>query len=493
MGRLLPTARAMLRLATALLLLATPGVAAAADWVPTSTATKLSLGPYVAAYHQVTNRLRIQEIAVQSAEVEVQRRRDRATMEIEASPTVGMHGYSYTSGAGAAVGDFGGEIGWSRGGNWGERYGVRAHVSAPTQAGHLGRVATYGVTGQYRMPLLRNFLGREFDLSAKVFEQAKVQAQPGLRASELLVCFDAIARYVRRYTAQERLRVHLALRDEKRRIWRQTVSDFRRRMITRLDMLAAKADWLAFSAETPRFYSALESSDAALVAFVDKPWRRMPVLVEPQLPWDRLDDGPTLVADMDWSKHPRTAAFVAAQGGLRAQLDLLVERNGHELAVEATAGVDRAHDVFDPTGRGAVITDVHALVGVHWLWPLERPSVAYERRLLELRLDEISQRVAQLERLLSTAVTTSAARYRREVEALKAIETQLEAATRQAKAAYQEFRNGKLEFQNYLDHWGPYQAARLAYWDRRESQYLATLDILEAIDSRPKVCELAVR
>ena len=462
----------------------------ASDWVPTSTTPTLALGTYVTAYHAVTNRLNIRRLAVDAADVEIARRRDRTTMEIDASPSLGLRGYHYTSdGTAEVLGEFGGEVGWVRLGDDGERYSARARVLAPTSPGRLGRVTTYGVSGTYAMPLLRNFLGREFDLEVSVFEQAKLQAEAYLAAEALFVCFDAISRYIDRYVAQERLRVHLALLAEKRRTWRQTAADYRRRMITKLDLLAAKADWLAFQADTPRFYAALEAADAALLAFIGEPWQTMPVLAPPDLDVRGLADGAALVASASWPDDPRMQVLDAAQAALEARLDLIGERNGHELDVQATAGVDRLHDLIDPRGRGAAdVTDIHALVGLRWLWPLQRPSVVYERRLLDLQIADLAQRRAELVRELATAVSVSAAVYRREVEAVAKIEAQLEASSQQIAAAYREFRNGKLEFQNYLDHWAPHQAARLAYWDRRQSQYAASLEILAALNRVPAVC-----
>jgi hypothetical protein len=66
---------------------------------------------------------------------------------------------------------------------------------------------------------------------------------------------------------------------------------------------------------------------------------------------------------------------------------------------------------------------------------------------------------------------------------------QLAVAKQQIDAAYREFRAGKLQFQNFLDHWERYQRSRLQLWEARRLRWLALAELIPLLNRLPSFCQ----
>jgi hypothetical protein len=126
---------------------------------------------------------------------------------------------------------------------------------------------------------------------------------------------------------------------------------------------------------------------------------------------------------------------------------------------------------------------------VRYLFPIKRPDLAYQRQLRRLthrRLDEERRHIRR--ELLRKARQASAVARQGEI-VLRRLKQQLKVVEQQIKEAYREFRAGKLQFQNFLDHWERYQAARLEVWQTQRLIWLARADLVPLLNRMPGYCK----
>ena len=170
-------------------------------------------------------------------------------------------------------------------------------------------------------------------------------------------------------------------------------------------------------------------------------------------------------------------------------LSLVGEQNRSELDLDFTLGVDRYHEVLDPQQRAFTdATDLSGMVGLRYLLPITRPERAYQVRLLRLAHDRLDQERTRLARELRRRAEQADALRREQSRALALLDEQAKIVSLQLKEAYREFRSGKLQFQNFLDHWERYQSARLQYWATQRLIWLAAADIIPLLASAPSFC-----
>lgn len=467
-----------------LLLLIQPAAAVAETPTTTSSsaASTLSFADYLRAYRAASNLLPIRALETEIAEIEVQRRRYRATRELSVTPDVGPRLYHHTSPSDVeVVGELGAVAEYVYLGNEGSGYAVSAQALVPTATGRLGRTITYGVNGSYFLPLLRNFGGREFGYEVEAFEQRKTQAEALYSQEELLYCADAGERFLVRYATAEQLQAYQDLLEEKRRVWFRTAADYSKKMINRLDLLSAKSDWIFAQSLQPGFEARFGRADAALRAFAELPASLD--LGEPPPLFEQ-----PVTNEVDLSQHPEVKAIESLSASYDQEILLAREQGKDELDLRLSLGVDRFHDVPVPSGGFGETTDVHGFVGVRYLWPIERPDIGYRVRILERRQAQLEEQKRDVLRRLRVGVAQSLVTFEKEAEAYRLLQEQLEVLRRQIRSAYDQFRAGKLEFQNYLDHWDRYQRARLEIWDRWLSMRLAELSLIPLTGMLPEVC-----
>ena len=443
----------------------------------TSTAAPLSLPQYVRAYRSASHQLPIRRLDAQIAKTEVVRRTERTTRELSVSPDLGARLYHYTgSGSSKVVGELNANARYAVAGNDGAAYAVSAQSGFPTSAGHLGRTIRYGVDGEYSLPLLRNRGGREFEHEAKSLAERQTRAEAAYDVESLLACRDAGERYVMRYAAERQLEAFRALLAEKKRVWFRTVADFKNKLIKRLDLLAAKSDWLLSQSLEPGFVARMATADAALRAYAP-----LPTVVT-------MADPPRLSIGSDATDHPRLRALQAELRAFEQEILFTSEQGKDDLDLRFSVGVDRFHDLADPAGRPGDTTDVQGLVGVRYLWPIARPDITYRTQILRYRAEQTERRSQDILRRLNEGIAQNRAILAGEEAAYGLLEEQIDVLRSQIRAAYEDFRAGQLEFQNYLDHWDRYQRARLDIWDRWLGVRLAEFALVELTGKLPEAC-----
>ena len=283
--------------------------------------------------------------------------------------------------------------------------------------------------------------------------------------------------------AQEKLAVFRGLLREKRRIWGQTARDYKRKMITRLDLLAAKSDWMAARSREPALVRVLARADAALRAFF--PMEGELILAAPP---PLSGGGAAARSFYKEADHPSFRALAAQRAALLREREGVVEQNRADLDLSFNLGLYRYHDTYDPALQRTDVTDLNAKLGVRYLFPIKRPDTKLKLRLNRLARQVLGEKRDELRRSILSQVDQSEALVRHSAHAIRLIQDQLKVARRQISAAYAEYRNGKLEFQNFLDHWEPYQQAQLRLWDARRTMWLAEADQILLLNRRPLFC-----
>lgn len=153
-----------------------------------------------------------------------------------------------------------------------------------------------------------------------------------------------------------------------------------------------------------------------------------------------------------------------------------------------------AAERVDPFGGlSNSVTDLNVAAGVRYLLPIERPSIDYDKRNLRLRLAVVQEQERQVLRELRQRWDSLAAVYRRNMAALQLLENQRKIVRQQMNEAQKDLRNGRLQFQNFLDHWERYQAVQLRIWDVQRQAWLAAADAIAASGRFPGACRAVLK
>lgn len=449
--------------------------------IATATTT-LTLADYVAAYRDHNPSRQTQVLDVRLAQVEVERRTNRATRTLSVSPQLGARGYHLTR-----VGSFdpllsaGADAEYSYDANDGTGYSFRAGVAWPSRSNLPAGNPQYGVEGAYRLPLVRNFGGRQNRYEQDAAKATKDGAVATLDEQDLMFCADATERYLVRYAAEQQLATYDELIEEKRRVWAQTIRDYERKMIQRLDLLAARSDWLAAQSLRARFVARKARADAALEAFLDGP--APPLAPPPAIVAATPPKTATIAAT-----HPRLVRLAAMQRELEQTALLAQERGRDDVELAFTVGATRVHDLFVPPQEIADLTDIYGLVRLTYLWPIERPETDYQAREARLRLERVAAERRALAIELTQQIREQLELWRHTEEAHRLLEEQRRVMLGQIRAAHREFSNGKMEFQDYLDHWDRHQRARLDAWDLWLETRLAENRLVPLLGTLPEHC-----
>ena len=107
-----------------------------------------------------------------------------------------------------------------------------------------------------------------------------------------------------------------------------------------------------------------------------------------------------------------------------------------------------------------------------------RPAGAVPRYALGDRL--LREFVEQIETLRAELVNKR--------EQLEIIKEQRKAAERQINEARKRYRQGELEFQDFLDHWERYRSVRLDRWSIQGELWRARADLIAVAPELPEVC-----
>lgn len=325
----------------------------------------------------------------------------------------------------------------------------------------------------YSLPLLRNAFGRLYSMEARYLALAADARRATTRAVLAERCAEAGALYADAYVIQEQWQVWQELFSLKREVFERTKRDYNRRLITRLDYLAAQSDWLATKQRSAELDGLKNRALATIASYAGTPKIELAdpnTLLQPlQLP--AADSAYLAYA----SEHPRAKAVGLDRESIDAQAEFTAATVDWEVFLTPQFGVSHYSRLFQPPGLNDSLTDTYGLLALTVDLPIIAPRQRFDvailhergRQLEARRVDFVRSVVEQLRRSEATFVAVSR-RLALTQEKRDVLKEQLEEARRR-------FQLGQLEYQDFLQHWTAYEDVRFEAVNLRAQAWTAVL------------------
>lgn len=361
-------------------------------------------------------------------------------------------------------------------------------TTSPTIPFNQGQAGA--VRAEYALPLWRNLIGALYLLEQRSAEQGFVAADQRKKAVTVTRCAAGVGTFLEVEAFEEMDQIWQDLLARKEQVLKQTQRDYGRRLVTRLDWLSAQSDWEQSQQRYRDFQIQRRQRVQGLLAVLDDPAARKATLDTVQVraaPGASSPDAPAPVDD--WlAAHPAMAALDA----LSSQIDVEVERQKRSIAPEVFlvpevgSGVQSHNKLAG--GGGAVYVDAYAQMSVRWQFPVFVQRQRHD--LAALYADRT--RVDREKQSLRLALLADAARWEAEAARYEAqrvqSDTRVTLAQQQIREARGMFGQGRLEFQDFLQHWDVYETARLSQVSFRLQRDLAVLRRYSAQGRLVPVC-----
>ncbi|MBT3218825.1 MAG: TolC family protein [Proteobacteria bacterium] len=450
----------------------------------------LSLEEYLRQYLQADPTWRVSELEASIAGLATDNSRDRLTLSATATPTMRYNLYGYGSGPPLLhLGTFGlGEVGTvlqdKKGGTWSTTVNGTLYTNPNfTTGGH-----TAGVDSHYAAPLVRNAAGRLWAMETAwlgVEEEAKKEEAEAYRLDR---CAAGINLYVATYFLQEQWDVWESLLALKEKTYQRTQREYARRMVTRLDFLAAESDWVSARQRQEELAGKRDEALASLSSYLDG----QPVdfrLASPETvlePYVFPSDEGSLKTLLN--AHPRVAGLEHTSQAYKSQAAWVDRSWMPEVALVPNLGLDHFSLLPDPTGGTSSLTDLSGGLALSVDLPLIQPDRGYQGDVLDQRhtqtmllLDEAKRDLEERSRVAEAVIVASDAR-------LALTEEKLEILQKQIDEAGAQYSSGKLEFQDYLQHWSQFENARFERLNLLYVRWLAQVELMRALGPIPDSC-----
>ncbi len=343
-----------------------------------------------------------------------------------------------------------------------------------------------GLRVDYSVPLWRNAGGKLHDLKTASFLELESARKLDIDAAFLDRCVTGLSLYLRAYVLQELSSVWEDLLEHKERTLRRTERDFARRLVTRLDRLASSADWLSTRQRFEDFSTRRARNLATFFSYV--PSDEEPVLASPK---DLLATIPASLTEEELEEllqaHPVVQRLDREIAHLQRQRAFVERSFLPEIFLVPEVGVEHYSQAFVP-GAATSVTHAFALLGLGVDWPLRSPRQDYDLQnlsILEKRIEterrELTRRLSEHVSLAEETIKGAEARLELANESLETIQNQIREATRL-------YNTGRLEFQDYLQHWSFYEEGRFAVLELTLARWLGQIELLRALGPTPEVC-----
>lgn len=445
-------------------------------WFAAAHAAELTMDAWLQAFLDADPSLREAELRVAAAEHSAEGALNRQQTVLLASPRVG--------GGVAIVGDTAGgfgtgsetALGIQRTGPAGRS--VTATVSGSVREPELlqGPSAAAQVAG--RIPLRDNAAGKLWALEARV---AALQSEGQAWTSEAVRrerCFLGSELFVVAAALQDQTDVYGDFVEVKEASVARTERDVRRGMLRPLELLTARTDLSQTTTDQLALAQRRDEARAVLAAWLPEVPER---LAPPELEgWTDgvLDEQPSVQALLS-SAESRAADAEATLRRYQGRVDLVPD---------AYAAVQTG--LLDTTGAPVSASEVGAGVAVEVEVPLRVPRRDHE--VAALQAAERADRAAADE--ARRAFSEQRLRAEAAIVGLKgraeALDARLELAQEQVDAAWQEFLAGRIEYQDWAQHYALLQSTRLERVQLDLDVQLATLTVARATAALPAACEV---
>ena len=364
---------------------------------------------------------------------------------------------------------------------WGGAFDVTASAHGLTDPlvvppGNIGVV-----DAKYTMPLLRNRLGSLWALEVAAAEQALSEQQANAKALHVERCALLLDLFAAARSLQEQRDVVQELLKLRDKTHARTSADYNNKLLTRLDYLASKTDLIAAKQRVEDLEGqARGAADAFLIVLGDAPGADIVL--------DDDDALHTVPAPEPGFVHPALLALQAQAAVASARAQVSETRLGPEISlIPGVGGSAFSHQPVGTTTSPSVNGYLSLSVGFEL--PLLQPQRTYEPLLLRKQADELWARKEAAARVLDERAVRAEASLHAADTQLALVQERLDLAQAELGEARQMYQAGRMEFQDYLQHFVIYEESRLERTVRTLAKARAEHERIAARGVEPGVCQ----
>ncbi len=446
---------------------------------------QLTLSTWLDRFLQADPSWRVAALERDVAELQLRWAQDPATLTLEGSPAAGFDELLYDAGDPEALMSFSAadlEASWAN-----KKGGVLSAQAATVLSSQpeLADGSQLGLGVSYALPLAYNAMGRLHALEAAWREREREARSAELQAHLLGQCAAASELYLAAWVAQEQAATWQDLLLHKEKTFKTAKHDWARRMIPRLDVLAAESDWIAAQQRAAQLDAARQEALAVLAVYLGGEAGALESPGDALRTWTAA--GPEAL-ESQLEAHP--ALRIWEEAGLAYASQSAYAEHSYAPQVYLAPGFGVTRYGFGEVASGpSSLVDLGAWVGLSFSLPLVQPAPEYETAILAERQRQAEAEAEELRRALRERAAVARAALAG-VAARRALSDQkLAVIEKQIAEAGAAFANGRLEFQDYLQHWAAYEAARFEALELDALDGAARADLLRALGPLPPSCQ----
>ncbi len=436
----------------------------------------LTLGAWMAAFLAADPSLVQAEKQVRAAAGRAEAARTRQQTDLFATPSVGGGVDVFAGGAQPFVS--GGEVALGVSRTTGTGTTLTAAVSGASRIPTVLQGPSAGATLSARVPLRGNRGGLLWQREAEVLEREAARSAHAQRAVLRQRCFLGAELLVVTASLQQQASVYAEFVQAKQDSVARTARDVRRGLLRRLELLTAQTDLSQTQAEEQRLVQLRDEALASLGTWLPAaPDRVAEVTVEG---WD--------AAALSASEHPLALAELAQRDRAAAEAALVDRRFKGDVDLVPTVN-GLYQQSLDVTGAPVTFTEVAAGLTLDVAVPLRAPRRSMQ---VQAELDQASASeaaAAEVVRGLAEAVARGQATLAGVERRRGLVADRLDLIEAQQRSAWSEFLQGRLEYQDWAQHFALYQSTRLEAVQLALERDLARLGVASARGALPGVCQ----
>lgn len=438
----------------------------------TASASTHTLAEFVGHFRRTDHQLELSRLKVRAAKLAESRAGDRAASDLSYAP-----GYTYTrnrvEGSAAASyddRDFSQTLGYARTAGFATRFGATAGHAHDNSTLYGSKQDVYSAGLSASQPLWRNRFGGLWDLDRRSKRQALASAERSHDDATLTRLTEAVRLYSDAYVEQEKESVFSELLENMRKIWKQSEKDYRKKLITKLNYLASKSNWLQMLDTKESIESQKKKRFDSLNFYVDAPW-------DSGLgsPARFFVENPVAEAP-DFDAHPSIVSLDRRIAALSIRARYIDRDNAPDVSLDGA--VDYSHTANAQAYSGREDDLWKAKVGFTVALPLRNPKGKYDGLDNSNSLASARRERAELIRSLKDRWAVQRREHAKLETQLRLNAERLKLYALQIDEAYRRFRRGRMEFQDYLQHWDLYQNARINELDLKRRLWAAQLELI---------------
>ncbi len=446
----------------------TPDPASAPEPVP------LTLDDFLAAFSLRDAELQVANWGTQRASLARQVADSPEQLDLYASPRLG--GAALSPGLGTVAGEVGaGVAGLSWHSPTGATAGVEGHGSlyAPGASSLLASEA--GINAWWAMPLGRNSQGRLNTLAIQSATQNEAAAQQLQEAARVERCWAATGGYLQAWNLEQQVAVYDEFLQRKESARKATARDVARGMLHRLELLTAESELAATRSRRQALQVQADQARAVLATWQDPADQARP-LSDPSESLSQVLTQLDSEAARPLSDHPAALAFTSQAGARRLDAEWLREDWRTTIDLVPYAGASTLTGIQ----AGLALSVTYNAIA-----PRAEPQIAgilAEASLLDARQAAVLRDLAELEARALVAHEGALAQLALNEERLATIQ-------KQVRSAWGQYQDGRIELQDYLQHYALYEQARLESLQLALARDLAVLSLASLHLDAPEGCQ----